>query len=370
MKVGVLTFHYTDNVGSVLQAYALKRAIEKLSADCEIINYQKDGWKRKTYGVSDKEQLKTKYGLLWPLANAYMLVRSIYRRRFLKKFKAFQLEHLECSGAVVKKESLNGLAEKFDKIVVGSDQVWNFTNVKVDDTYLLDFVEEDRKKIAYAASFGRGEVENNDAVRFAQYLPRFSRISVRESDGVALANTLSGGNAKHVLDPSFLLTAAEWKQLFKEKERENYVLIYLRQAASEALFSFAEQLANREDCQIVMVTEGQHVPNGYKAEVHPDPLEWMALLYGAKYVVTNSFHGVAFSINFNKQFFYEELAVTKWDTNSRINSIISLVGLNDRDIRKCSYNAMEDIDYVTVNTTINEQRKASLEYLKTALYEV
>ena len=366
MKIGILTYHFTNNVGSALQAFALQRAVSALGAECFIIDYQKRGW-RKADNFNYLRPAKKKFGIAGKIIWIFFVPLLEYRRfafgTFRKKFLNLTKSKYETS------QQLAVIAGNYDKFIVGSDPVWNPTNVKFDWAYFLDFVTEASKKIAYAPSFGLSELPPDIAGRVASFINLFGHISVRESQGQDLIKTLTDRDVPVVLDPTFLLNENEWRSVAKLPRISGYIFVYLRHR-SPSIEKFVIELSKFTGLEIVQVTGiFKKVPKGQRVR-DPNPLEWLGYIMNAEYVVTNSFHGIAFSVNFNKQFFVEPIKdSTQEKHNTRIFSILDQFGLKERIISRISdISNIGKIDYSSINMKLDAKRSESIEYLKNSLY--
>ena len=231
-KVGILTFSYSSNPGSVLQAYALQETIsEEAGYTASIVNYQKTGADKPIVGRNvfcgsvRKWTLGKIKGWIVRLV-AYPMRMRKYEKFFRKYYRGF-------SSKPYSREALQRVADEYDRFVVGSDQVWNFDSINIDDTYLLDFVKDRNKKISYAASFGQRGVPEQEAEHFAEKISDFSAISVRERYGVATVQELTGRKAEWVLDPSLLRNKEQWAAMAVAPREKNYVFVYLRENSKE-----------------------------------------------------------------------------------------------------------------------------------------
>ncbi len=366
MKIGILTYHFTNNVGSALQAFALQYAVSVLGADCCIINYQKRGW-RKADNLNYLPPAKNRFGIAGRIIWMFLVPLLEYRRfafgSYRKKFLNITKTKYETS------EQLAIIAPHYDKFIVGSDQIWNPTNVKFDWAYFLDFVNEASKKIAYAPSFGLSELPSNLVEKSVYYLNLFGHISIRENHGKALINNITGKTVPVVLDPTFLLNEKEWRSVARLPRTRGYIFVYLRHRSS-CIEKFVIELSKSTSLEIVQVTgllkkiqKGQRVQS-------PDPMEWLGYMMNAEYVVTNSFHGIAFSINFNKQFFVEPITNSPQEKhNTRIFSLLDQFNLKNRIISQIpNINDIQRIDYSPINKKLDSKRSESIDYLKNSLY--
>ncbi|MCC8107088.1 MAG: polysaccharide pyruvyl transferase family protein [Clostridiales bacterium] len=262
----------------------------------------------------------------------------------------------------VKKSELGMLNNQYDIFVTGSDQVWNLECSGEDWSYFLDFAE-DEKRNSYAASFGSSTAGITNKEQMKQLLRNYSHISVREESGYRIISELLGKRVPVVLDPVFLLEKEEWKELFDLSFEEKYVLVY-EVLAGDKLFDQAKTYAKSKGLKVICITSTNRVRQGAKVVKSAGPIEWLRLFAGASYVFTNSFHGLAFSLIFEKQFFVELLPPPA-NTNARILELLDKVGLTGRDSSKSM--KMEEIDYTAVNNVLRTEKDLSLNYLKSII---
>lgn len=364
-KAGILTFHCTDNPGSVLQAYALQETVRSMGMDCDIINYQKKGWKTCLYhGFGRSLSQKTHMPLCITKQAAKLFMAMSYR-----KFNAFRKQSLSVvpQKPISDRNKLAAVAEGYDKLIAGSDQIWNFDNNKVDRSYFLDFCKDDSKKITYAASFGKAVLDGETVEKIVGPLKHIPALSVRESNGADLLKQLLGTEPFIALDPSLLLQKSDWEKIAKLPKEQGYILVYTREKKASALDSFAKRLQEEKGGKIVKLTPYRSDLRIGKTVVCPGPREWLGYFLNAGYVVTNSFHGLAFSINFQKQFYAVPLAVTdEHSTNSRIFSVLEQFGLSSAIVTGGGYRVSE-IDYGPVAAKLEQKRSESKSFLREAL---
>lgn len=374
-KVGTLTFHNCDNYGAVLQAYALQKVLLDMGMDTEIINYSRNN----LVDVSQMFKTKTLTTLKGNPDKQLYSVKEFFEMVFHgdgnsydihESFVKFRQKNFICSRPVNKK-TIRKLENKYDYIIVGSDQVWNCGRVNLDTTYLLDFVSNDDKKISYAASFGINTVPKKYINTYKFLLSKFSRISVREEQGVNLVKKLTGKKAECVLDPTLLLDKNEWIKIADRNigKHEHYILVY-NLGESNRIMEIANKLSKQTGFKVRYVRK-QKSKTDSRVVKGVSPEKWIGLFYNADYIITNSFHGVVFSINFNKNFY----AVKAEDRirkamQSRLENILNKVKLTNRYISSYSeIDLKETIPYKKVNSNINILREQSIAYLKEALRE-
>jgi hypothetical protein len=322
MKICTLTIHFGVNHGSALQAYALSEYLTKCGYDVRLIDYipeRYNAW----YIIKNK-----KYPFI--LKFVYYLVKSpsrVYQRRIFEKFLA---NNVKLTERYYNKEQLVYRPPVADVYIAGSDQIWNKDyNGEGEYSYFFPFVDNDKKKIAYAASFGRSEIEKIEQDEISPYLKKFDHISVREDSGLNILEKCGINQGVIVLDPTLLLTKEDWRKLSLSIKniKDEFLLIYVMDHKYEKLIEYGEQIAKRFNLKIYVICFKKIKDKRIDAcFTNISPREFLYLFDKASYVVSNSYHGVLFSINFEKQF----IAVAKEKYNTRIDSILRLMGLENR----------------------------------------
>ena len=359
MKVGILTFQQAINYGAILQLYALQYVLQKLQIDANVINYISPKLKQ-DYKVIKFDTLKDF------LAKIFVVKAFCERKRRFENFEKF---YLNLTKEFYTKNELKFSSKKYDYIITGSDQVWNYLITNTDTTYLLDFVEDRNKKLSYAASFGVENIPDNLKEKYKNLLKDFKAISVREKQGQNIIKELCNLDVPVVLDPTLLLDKNEWSKLnFTKEKRKKYILVYCLRK-SDLLNGMAKTLQRETGFKLVILNPRARFMYSKFSAATAGPEEFVELFMNAEFILTNSFHGTAFSINFNKRFLVDLDTKSVQNTNSRLLNILELVNLTDRivvepqDIRKM----YEDIDYRKVNEILDIERKTSLDYLKISL---
>ncbi len=357
MKLGIFTYHFTKNPGSILQAYALQKKLEELGYESELINYQKKNWKKTKYQKVFKNIFGKFSFLVAPIG--YFLVW--YRDQ---KNAAFRKKYMNCTKKIEHRVELNSIKSKYDKFIVGSDQIWNYHNAKFDYTYLLDFIENSDKKVSYAASFGVDNISKERRNAFKDSLGDYFRLSVREKAGQRIINKLIGEKPPVLLDPVMLVDKKEWSELAQPPNLpEKYILLYLRKN-EEAGSQFVRQLAKNVEHEIVQVVGFRKRKYNFQYFHNATPREWLGLFANAEQVVTNSFHGSVFSILFEKEFYIVPHKSSPQDTNSRLVNLAEIFSLEDRLVKDIeNFKKPEPINYPEVCRELKARRKQSLAYL-------
>ncbi len=366
-KVGVITLHRVTNYGSVLQTYALQETIKKLGYDVEIIDYRP----HRITMMGMLKGLKNKKSILQKSLIIRTGVRIIMIPSYVLRFKCFSKfihKYLKITKKMYKKES-EIIEEDFDYDIycTGSDQVWNSDwNEKFDGPFYLNFVDDKHKKISYAASFGRENLEKWEEKETKKWLSRYSFISVRELSGIEILKRLGITECACVLDPTLLLNNNEWNKLSSSKfNGKKYILVY-NLNRNKKIYKYAENLSKKTGLPVKYISYQLHDFYKYgRMYCNIDVEDFLSLIFNATYVVTDSFHGTAFSINLNKQF----IIIFPDKFSTRIKSILKLTGLENR-IAKDEFDldiVNNIIDYDKVNNIISNEREKSIKWLNESL---
>ena len=324
-RIALLTFHRAVNYGAIFQSYALQRQLCNLGAQCVIIDYRCPVIEDQ-YKPFYLEKHKTVKSLV------RILLKGKLKSKNRNSFYRFLNEHMVLSKSYRTISELEFLNQEFDLFITGSDQVWNPDCAAMDPAYFLDFVWEHDKKNSYAASFGFSEIPEDLKETYHHRLVSFHNISVREQSGVRIIRELLGREASFDLDPTLLLSCDEWAKIAHlSYPNRPYLLIYTVMEPLQ-LLDRARQIAKRSNLKIL------YLNNSLKLRFeNPDlhfllsgsPEEFLSLIRNARYVLTNSFHGTAFSILFHKQFLVE-LTGRNGNRNNRAESLLNLLGLSER----------------------------------------
>jgi hypothetical protein len=370
MKIGILTLPIAENYGGILQAVALYRLLHSHGNDVTLIYKETDQvlWKNIVISIlriipfHDFKNFK-----------AYHIIKKEWKKRkdFHRSF--IENEIFKISKVLYTKQDLQNFAKKeqLDVVIVGSDQVWRkrYINDAYYKSYFLDFVDGSKtKKIAYAASFGKDQWEGeNDNEDIAKLLKDFTAASTREKSGVDICkNTFGYEDAKHVLDPTMLMS----KEFYKDELISKYDTSKV-QSGGLLTYVLDEEDEKREI--INFVKENMHINNVHhlkgfnNSKTTYSVPEWLASFANADFVITDSFHGMVFSIIFEKEF----VVIGNHDRGlDRFVSLLSLLGLKDRlvfDVKGFEVKELESIEYDRVNKLLEGERKKSLEFLHGSL---
>ena len=370
MVINVITRHAPPNYGSLLQAIATQRVIMNLGHECRIINYIPKCETGVRMAITQLEQ-KTKWRRN-PIKKAiYLMVAEPETLLMDRKFLAMRKKYLLMGPRCATTGELKKLyAEKKDEVfLTGSDQVWGpISTGHYDPTYFLDFAPKSSRKLAFAASFGKAIFDEQTLKEYAVLLKKYDSLAVRENVAVELLKKMDI-SAKQVLDPTLLMDADAWSEYVKPmKKPEKYVLVYQIHANSD-LDHYAVKFAEKAELPLLRVSPLLHQAKRSGKFVYcPDISGFLDLVKNAAYMVTDSFHGTAFAINFNTQF-VEVLPNT--GTSSRNQSILEFTGLTNRivrDLNDFSY-IDQEIDFKEANEKIGISRIESIRILEEMLTE-
>ncbi|MEE1056449.1 MAG: polysaccharide pyruvyl transferase family protein [Acutalibacteraceae bacterium] len=355
MKIGILTFVNTLNYGAVLQAYALQEKIKDFGCEAEIIQYTNEAILNKEKGNSLKSMIN-------PKKLFRKLIMGSGMKRKEKAFNQYEKEYI-ISGDNFDGNNIIEINKNYDKFITGSDQVWNMYITENDWHFYLDFVDSSDKKISYAPSFGNVEFPVECKEKAGILLNDFSKLSVREASGQKLIKELTGREATIVVDPTLLLTKQEWESKIKFTPKlKHYILVYFPHN-KQLVFDFVEKLKLKTGLPVVYLSISPRKQKGTQTIYDTSPDEFLGWIKNADYVVTGSFHGTAFSINFEKQFFYEPLSQN--GVEGRIDNIVRITGTQNRCIVDAKFDDI--IDYSSVRIKLEKLRNESTIWLRNSL---
>lgn len=386
-KIALVTCYFQHNYGSQLQALATQMIFDKLGLENETIRI--DGLKAeinkakyqyflsKIFDINTvRDKMATVRKQIAKRTNPEYARNLTVRDRI---FSDFAESKFKLSGLYTSKAELGRKAHSYEAFVVGSDQLWLPSNISA-DYYTLNFVPDDVKKIAYATSFGVSQLPHKQTEMARHFLNRLNAIFVRETSGQKLIRQLTGKEVPLVCDPTLLFTAEEWNRQAPQtrKIQENYLLCYFLGNNPEQR-NFAKKLADALNCKIVQLPNlDEYIKSDEGFATYPlydvSPLDFIALIRDARFVLTDSFHCTVFSTLFEKPFFsfrrYNN--DSQVSTNSRIYSLLDTFGIPEQLLRgneEISQCVKMQIDFAKVHQNIDLLRQKSIQYLTKAIYE-
>lgn len=368
-KIGLATC-FIDNYGACLQAHALQTAIENLGFQCDIINFTEPlGYPKNTV----KDRLKTIPAVKEIYARLKPSVRKSYGVE--KKFILFRKKYLNISSREYRTTAdIKKNPPVYDAYVCGSDQIWNPKLYgRNNSVYFLDFAPKGKRRIAYAPSIGLHEFPHEYADDFKNLVDKMDTVSVREAEGKKIVDELTHKTARVVLDPTLLHNSAYWSKLTRSAEIDVPFIFCYVFGDKPYMHEVIEQLQSETGYLIVYtdVTKwGSKIRNSEPAS-GVGPSEFLWLIKNAEFVITDSFHATAFSLNFNTPFYtmLRNDDSDKMNMNSRIYSILEKVGLESRIVssktipEKMNYT----VDFSEANKKLQECREQDINFLKASL---
>lgn len=364
--VGILTYHTGYNYGASLQSYALMTSIRKIGYSCEIINFETERFVASREMFSRKPQRMKE---VIKITSRVPYYASLMKRQQL--FDQYTSECLNVSPLYRTEQEVRDHASDYACIVCGSDQIWNLSQddaPAANPIFFLNFPKKQRR-VAYAASFGKWEKEapqHEDL--FLPWLKQFDSISVRETSGVEYVKSL-GLDCTLCLDPTVLLDAKDYEKICTERLiPEKYILLFSWKCTAD-LIQAAKEVSKHLGFPVYnIVPPPRAMFKGIKRKLDVGPREFLSMIKNAEFVVTNSFHGTAFSTTFEKPY----ASIVTGGADLRMKSLLEQLGLENHLLTsdQIDLNKLMDTDYDTVRGKKMELRKSSLEYLETALMGV
>lgn len=361
-KISILTLHDVPNYGSVLQTFATQEIFKGMGLNTNIIDYRRISsaslWQRICMVTQDA-------GLIKKIIKSFLYF--FYLRRQDRVFGKFRRDYLFLGSVLNCEEDFNNLPIDADIYCTGSDQTWNSGWYgRVLKSYFLTFCPNRVKKISYAASFGKTFLEDSEKEEIREYLLRYTAISLREESGVKILKELGVSGAVRVLDPTLQLSAAFWHKYIRKPSEEHYVLVY--QLNKHPWFNeYAELFAKQKGLKLVRFGANVHqIFKSGKLLLLPEPFQFPSYIAFADYVITDSFHATAFSLNLNTT----PICIYPSDYFGRIDDILKLTNLERlhvTDSKDWSVIDSNPIDWEEVNAILEKYRRIGDDFLHKAI---
>ena len=334
MKIGIITIHNSPSYGACLQSYALYLYLSmQPEVDCEIIDlhrpYQADYIASRRYrpyqSSFGKLKLKIKH-----LRNCLLNKKKpiYYSVASIQKFKDFN-EKIKTSQPYFSIDSLYSNPPEYDIYITGSDQVWNPLQPYCMEPFFLTFVPEGKKRISYAASIGIATLPKEMKKKYKEWLSKYDEITVRENEAKHLLESFINKSVVQVSDPTFLLDVGQWESLSLKPAIDKPYILYFGIYGYRRLFDYALRLSNESGMPLYNLAQVQSkvVDNSYIPVTDAGPQEFLGYIANADMVITDSFHGTAFSILMGTKNFYTYIAPNN-RRGSRIRNLLETYGLS------------------------------------------
>ena len=380
MKLGIVTLPFNWNYGGILQNFALQWTLKQMGHEPLTLNRidkVKVPLKQKVILLGKRFLLKFVFRRdislrSWPKEEELNIIKQ-HTDRFIK-------EHIDTTEVITNEKKLNDIDKfNFEAVIVGSDQVWRPKYSPRIENHFLDFINEKSKvkRISFAASFGTDEWEYSpkQTEHCSKLAKQFDSLSVREDSGVKLCKDNLKVDAQVTLDPTLLVPKEEYIKLVEKDKIDKLpgtLFNYVLDSTSEKN-EVITKISNKLGLDAFSSTASQSFFKVGKKRINecifPPVTRWLRAFMDAEFVVTDSFHGTAFSIIFNKQFV--ALGNTKRGL-TRFKSILKIFNLENRLLDENNLHQFEEvidnkIDYEKVNKTLNEERSNSMEFLRKSL---
>lgn len=350
MKIGIVTFHSAHNFGAVLQCLALKTVLKNMGHDVSVIDHRNPNIEQ-CYAI--EQPIPENTGAVQKIRQWISLILT-YKCRSSRynKYDSFIKKYILSPANSPK------TIEDYDCIIWGSDQIWRWDIVGDDLFYWGKCGTEKVRKISYAASAGKMDSHFNQNIK---YLDEFKAISVREPELKKVLNK-AGYKVDISLDPSLLLTCRQWDEILDVPRYDSkpYIFVYSMRNRIKVI-EIAERIAQKENIEIKEIFNSFISPRHIMKEYcDGGPLDFISLIRNAKYVVTDSFHGTAFSIIFNRQFITVRL---NDGHDGRAEALLDSTGLSNR-MKEDIVGYEKQIDYSRINNALEKLKSDSFNYLK------
>ncbi len=345
--------HKVVNCGSALQAYALQRKISELGFEAELIDYEYGHYSIKIRGIKS-------------------IITKVLSQIRQYKFNKFYKSYFKCSKQHYTKENICSNPPIYDVYCTGSDQVWNPRWMKADTNFMLSFAPDDKPRFSYAASFTADSIPQEYVPNYQKYLSRYDFITVREQSGVNIVKNLIGKDAKLVCDPTLLLNNNEWDLLANKKAsqpKDKYILVYMLGYMFDSrtkLNDIVERIQKTLGYKVVIFGSSLKEYITKSGIIVYDPVDFISYIKNAAFVITDSFHGTAFSAIYDRPF----MSIVKDKNNSsdgRISTLLKEIGGENCIIEydKIPDFSVSEIDKFKIDKTLLEKyRNRSVEILE------
>ncbi len=365
MKVGIISINkYSKhlNYGAALHTYAFQQYLDKMNVDNTIIDYL--------------PRFMQEYSMEYPFMTPppvkkyqrviFWLLNLLHNKIKYDKFMRFFDKHYRKTKCQYTEKILRNAQLKFDTVICESDVIWSpHTTENFEDAFFCNLPSmRGMRKIAYAPSIGYYNFTQERQVQFRSLLKNIDFISCREIQGTEFTRQFTDKPVTNVLDPTLLLDSADYDGICQPPRDKGYVLVYNCLKNNHKMIRDAKKIARARNLKVVELSVYIHNKLDHKTVVSAGIEEFIGYFKHADFVVTNAFHGVCFSLVFKKDFF----TYARGTKDSRVTSILSLLGLNDRFLLNTDeLPPLAPIDYTAVYQLLDEERRKSRAYLDQAL---
>ena len=356
MRTGIVTYHFVNNFGAALQTYALSKAIrDNCGCDVSVVDYR-HWFIRFTDTIRIMPVTTNREEILSGIKTIPL------RLKRLKKFYNFQKNYFNLTKRYNTSWELKKNKPQCDKFVCGSDQIWNpIVTMGVAEPYFLGFENARNKKFSYAPSFGVSDIKKKDRNKMRPYLKNMSSISVREKEGISIVKKIADRKAVQLIDPTFLIQKEDWHKIaLRPKTKDKYILLYIMQRNDE-IYDYVKKIKEELNIKVVEISRYGFKPDFIdETLINVGPREFVGLFENAEFVVTNSFHGLAFSIIFEKNFYL----IPSKKFNLRMSNLTELFNITRNSIIKREELLKKSYDRNEIKNIIIKEREKAINFLK------
>ena len=369
LKIGIITLSSSNNCGSCLQSYALKKILESYG-DVEVINFSSI----KSHRLYDIFSMRVfRSGLRHPIQLLHRFTHFTNLMREKKAYEDFRKNYINIHGREFFAGDLTEIASKYDVIVAGSDQVWNVCMYDFDEAFFVPWAK--CKKIAYAPSLGGYDIrESNNYEKIKEYIADFSMLSVREEPGKKCLEEITGRPVKKVLDPTLMLPLEEWQKMIGDPIISgDYIFFYSWAYCYEELLDIVAKESQKSNLPVYVIDSRKWInidpeKYGFHLSSNEGPLAFLNLMYYAKRCYVESFHGMLFAYMFKKDFWLLDTSKSFNELDTRLKELVLLIDAKERILTKFNKNEIDQSVPVRYepNPLLEKMRKESSIYLSEA----
>lgn len=372
MKIGIISIHSAHNFGSVLQAYALQEKIKKLGNKVQIINYRPN-YIDAEYKLFSIEYYKKHKGIKNKILRLIFRILTIKSRiKKYQKFENFIKENMDTTKVFSSYKELINYNFDFDVVICGSDQIWNTKITKgIDKTYFLDFINKNILKVAYAPSIGNNKIDKKYIKEFKNKINSFDFLSVREKSTSDFLKKYTNKKINSVLDPTLLLEKKEWDRFIKKssiKLPNKYVLVYMLEYNNK-FKDIVLKISNYLNITVISINKRKYF-NKEKLFSNIGPEDFLKLFKNAEMIITNSFHGTAFSIIFEKRI----CIIPNENSGMRLIDLSNKLGFEKNVITNEKELILPKItkepNYKKINDNIKKQKEISEKFINDVMSSI
>ena len=368
-KVGLITYHASHNMGSIMQTYAMDHLLStQYGLDVDVLDFSSKG-QRDLYSLFSKQG-----GLKGLIKNIIIVaLLPLFRSRHKDFEGVIDAMYKKSSRKYRRTEDFEGALDSYDALVCGSDQIWNTNCSDFDDAYFFPYKSR-AMKVAYAPSFGgKNFIESGvDLGKYKKFLSEFRCISAREANGVRWIKQLTGVSVPLVADPTLLIDKSVYDALVKPREFDGDYIFFYGIPFNRETYSKISRISKKYNLPVVMLDIKSWVfsggfARGFKVSKRCTPGDYLSLIKNAKLVITTSFHGSIFSYIYSKNFWLLSHQGSN-PHDDRLETLLTQLNLKDRRV---FLDDVEDHDFLAPanfeKCDIRDLRLRSMIYLKDAL---